>query len=127
MNQPVAVITRANGQQYILSLRELAAFTVLVESEHMKRMRDGLFKAYMETAQCEEAEAKAIIGPLLLQALVDEARELAKIQNEDDHFVSGMQAVVKKYAEDHPGEIVLPCDKHHRLPCRECGIGVQKQ
>ncbi len=39
---------------------------------------------------------------------------------EDDALRARMQAVVKDYAEKHPGEIVLPCEKHHRLPCLEC-------
>jgi len=78
MSHPVATITRANGQKYVLSIRELAALKVLIESEEAKKMRDGLFKAYMETAQCDEAEAKAVIGPFLLEAFIDQAKELAK-------------------------------------------------
>ena len=39
-------------------------------------------------------------------------------------FVARVQQIVRDYAEAHPGEITLPCDKHHRLPCHECRIEV---
>jgi hypothetical protein len=43
---------------------------------------------------------------------------------DDRQFVAKVQQIIKKYAEAHPGEIVLACEKHHRLPCRECGVAV---
>ena len=43
----------------------------------------------------------------------------------DWEFRACVQAIVKEYARTHPGEIVLPCEKHHRLPCMECEVFVQ--
>ena len=40
----------------------------------------------------------------------------------DAELRAKVQRIVREYAEAHPGEIVVPCEKHHRLPCRECGI-----
>ena len=37
-------------------------------------------------------------------------------------LVTGVQRILKEFAETHPGEITLPCEKHHRIPCVECGI-----
>jgi hypothetical protein len=42
----------------------------------------------------------------------------------ETEFRAKVQQIVKEYAEAHPGEIVLACEKHHRLPCRECGVAV---
>jgi hypothetical protein len=39
---------------------------------------------------------------------------------EDRRLRAKVQGIVREYAETHPGEIVLPCEKHHRLPCPEC-------
>lgn len=46
----------------------------------------------------------------------------AEEDSEDNQFVAKVQEIVREYAEKHPGEIILPCEKHHRLPCRECGV-----
>jgi len=43
---------------------------------------------------------------------------------EDAELRGKVQGIVREYAKAHPGEIVLPCEKHHRLPCPECGVGV---
>jgi len=39
---------------------------------------------------------------------------------EDSQLRAKVQGIVREYAKAHPGEIVLPCEKHHRLPCLEC-------
>jgi len=39
---------------------------------------------------------------------------------EDAQLRAKVQGIVREYAKAHPGEIVLPCEKHHRLPCLEC-------
>jgi len=58
----------------------------------------------------------------ILKDLSRQVRELARGEEQDLEFRAKMQKVVKDYADAHPGEIVLPCEKHHRLPCRECGV-----
>jgi hypothetical protein len=74
----VATITRANGQKYELSIRELAALKFLLETDGAKKLRADLFRIFAETAGVDEKEAQAIIGPMLLEAYIDQARELAK-------------------------------------------------
>lgn len=40
----------------------------------------------------------------------------------DSEFRAEVQRIVREFAEKHPGEIILPCEKHHRIPCKECGV-----
>jgi hypothetical protein len=40
--------------------------------------------------------------------------------DEDDQFRGKLQGLLKEYARAHLGEITLPCEKHHRLPCSVC-------
>ena len=49
-------------------------------------------------------------------------RHRRECEDLDNDFVVKMQKVVKDYADAHPGEITLPCEKHHRLPCQDCGV-----
>lgn len=44
----------------------------------------------------------------------------AVLEDLNNEFVTKMQKTVKDYADAHPSEITLPCEKHHRLPCSEC-------
>lgn len=60
-----------------LSIPEAVALRMLLEDAEFQKLRDGLFKSYMETAGCGLEEAKAICGPLLLDGLIKKARELA--------------------------------------------------
>jgi len=70
---------KVNGKPIAnLSVREAAALKVLLETPEIQKMRDGLFKSYMETAGCGLEEAKEICGPLLLDGLIGQARKLAK-------------------------------------------------
>ena len=78
MSPLIATIRRPDGSEYKLSIRELTALKLLLETEEAKKLRDGLFKAYMETANCTEEEAKATVGPMLLEGFIDRAREMAK-------------------------------------------------
>ena len=47
------------------------------------------------------------------------SRDLA-LDLEDSQLSAKVQGIVREYAKAHPGEIVLPCEKHHRLLCLEC-------
>lgn len=40
----------------------------------------------------------------------------------DAEFILKVQTLVREYAQTHP-EIIVPCQKHNRLPCAECGVG----
>jgi hypothetical protein len=61
-----------------LSIPEAVALRMLLEDANFQKLRDGLFKSYMEVANCTLDEAKAICGPLLLDGMIRQARELAK-------------------------------------------------
>lgn len=74
----MATIRRPNGIEYHLSVRELAALKILLETDEAKKLREGLVKSYMETADVDEKEALSIVGPLLLEGFIDQAREIAK-------------------------------------------------
>lgn len=74
----MATIRRPNGTEYILSIRELAALKVLLKTDEAKKLREGLVNSYMETADVDEKEALAIVGPLLLEGFINQAREIAK-------------------------------------------------
>lgn len=78
MTEPLATISRADGTKYVLSIRELAALKILLESKAAQELREGLFKAYMETANCDRKEAEETVGPMLLEGFIDRAREMAK-------------------------------------------------
>jgi hypothetical protein len=43
----------------------------------------------------------------------------------DWEFRAEVQRIVREYTETHPGEIILPCEKHHRLPCTKCEAAPQ--
>ncbi|MCJ7455282.1 hypothetical protein MUP07_00885 [Candidatus Bathyarchaeota archaeon] len=58
----------------------------------------------------------------LLADLYRQIRTQVGEEREDWEFRAKMQATVKEYARTHPGEITLPCEKHHRLPCSDCEL-----
>lgn len=65
------------------------------------------------------------LGPKDMELLV--AKWIEKKSSDDDGMVTKVQKIVKDYADAHPGEITLPCEKHQRLPCVECGVGIKKK
>ncbi len=65
---------------------------------------------------CEKCKKKTLEGDCMFCV-----QTLPNI-DEDDQFRGKLQGLLRKYAQLHPGEITLPCEKHNRLPCSVCEV-----
>jgi hypothetical protein len=58
-----------------LSLEDAAILKVMLEDEQTKQNYAKLVSIYMEQNQCDENEAKSILGPFWIQSLLDMGRK----------------------------------------------------